>query len=201
MARSGTHDFVGFVDSHKPVGEGWCGGEVLGPVEGVARVASERDVRGWVIAIGDNETRRRCVTAIRGQIPNAIFVTIVHPFADVAADAGIGEGSVVLAGVIIGTGARIGAHCILNSGAQLDHECVMGDFSSLAPKVATGGNVNIGAGTAVCIGASIGHGVTIGDDVVIGAGAVVLNDIPDSSLAYGVPARVIRKRQAGEQYL
>lgn len=36
-------------------------------------------------------------------------------------------------------------------------------------------------------------GVTIGDRCVIGAGAVVVNDIPDDSLAVGNPAKVIRK--------
>ena len=35
-------------------------------------------------------------------------------------------------------------------------------------------------------------GVTIGSNVVIGAGAVVSHDIPDNSVAVGVPARVIK---------
>ena len=35
-------------------------------------------------------------------------------------------------------------------------------------------------------------GVTIGDDVVIGAGSVVTGDIPENSVAAGVPARVLR---------
>ena len=35
-------------------------------------------------------------------------------------------------------------------------------------------------------------GVAIGDDVVIGAGSVVNKSIPSNSIAYGVPARVIR---------
>lgn len=36
-------------------------------------------------------------------------------------------------------------------------------------------------------------GVRIGNNVVVGAGAVVTKDIPDNSLALGVPARVVRK--------
>lgn len=40
-------------------------------------------------------------------------------------------------------------------------------------------------------------GVTIGNNVVIGAGAIVSKDIPDNSLAVGVPAKVIK---TAEQY-
>lgn len=36
-------------------------------------------------------------------------------------------------------------------------------------------------------------GVKIGNNVVIGAGAVVTKDIPDNSLALGVPAEVVRE--------
>ena len=41
-------------------------------------------------------------------------------------------------------------------------------------------------------------GVTIGDNVVIGAGAIVTHDIPDNSVAVGVPARVI---ETADEYL
>ena len=35
-------------------------------------------------------------------------------------------------------------------------------------------------------------GVNIGNKVIIGAGAIVTKDIPDNSVAVGVPARVIK---------
>ena len=52
--------------------------------------------------------------------------------------------------------------------------------------IVVGDNVYIGNNTIVL------PGVTIGNDVVIGAGAIVTRDIPDNSVAVGVPAKVIK---------
>jgi acetyltransferase-like isoleucine patch superfamily enzyme len=53
-----------------------------------------------------------------------------------------------------------------------------------------GDNVWLGAGALVM------DGVRIGDDVVVGAGAVVTADLPPGSVAVGVPAKVVRTREA-----
>ena len=53
-------------------------------------------------------------------------------------------------------------------------------------------NVIIKDGAHIGIGAILMPGVTIGKGAVIGAGAVVTKDIPDYSVAIGVPARVIK---------
>jgi acetyltransferase-like isoleucine patch superfamily enzyme len=37
-------------------------------------------------------------------------------------------------------------------------------------------------------------GVKIGDGAIIGAGSIVTKDIPDSAIAVGVPAKVIKNR-------
>jgi len=54
------------------------------------------------------------------------------------------------------------------------------------------------AAVKICDGAWIGHGaiicpgVTIGKNAVVGANSVVRHDVPDYSVAAGVPARIIR---------
>ncbi|MCR5027540.1 MAG: sugar O-acetyltransferase [Methanobrevibacter sp.] len=58
---------------------------------------------------------------------------------------------------------------------------------AVASEVKIGNDVWIGANVCVL------PGVTIGDNVIIGAGAVVNKDIPDNSIAVGVPAKVIKK--------
>lgn len=55
--------------------------------------------------------------------------------------------------------------------------------------------VVIGAGADVGTNATVLPGVRVGAHSIIGAGAVVNQDIPDYSIAAGVPARVIRSRK------
>ncbi|MDR6199292.1 acetyltransferase-like isoleucine patch superfamily enzyme [Microbacterium sp. SORGH_AS428] len=52
--------------------------------------------------------------------------------------------------------------------------------------ITVGSNVYLGYGTIIL------PGVTIGDNVIVGAGSVVTKDIPENSVAAGVPARVIK---------
>lgn len=55
--------------------------------------------------------------------------------------------------------------------------------------VTIGRNVWIGGSVIIL------PGVTIGDNVVIGAGSVVTKDIPDNTIAYGNPCRVVRENK------
>jgi bifunctional UDP-N-acetylglucosamine pyrophosphorylase/glucosamine-1-phosphate N-acetyltransferase len=93
----------------------------------------------------------------------------------------------------------------LGAGTKMGHFSYVGDAS-------VGEDVNIGAGTITCnFGrdgkkqrTEIGEGAFIGSDTMLvaplrvgqgavtGAGSVVTKDIPERSVAAGVPARVIR---------
>jgi bifunctional UDP-N-acetylglucosamine pyrophosphorylase/glucosamine-1-phosphate N-acetyltransferase len=93
----------------------------------------------------------------------------------------------------------------LGPGTKMGHFSYIGD-ATIGPEV------NIGAGTITCNfdgqkknPTEIGAGAFIGSDTMLvaplkigegartGAGAVVTKDVPDYTLAVGVPARSIRK--------
>jgi len=86
-------------------------------------------------------------------------------------------------GIVISGFARFGDDCRIRNGvvvglARMDDAC--------APAI--GNNVDIGAGAKV-----LGR-IRVGNDVLIGANAVVTRDVPDGSIAVGVPA-VIKPRR------
>lgn len=92
--------------------------------------------------------------------------------------------------ISLGDKVRISANVLFithDGGCWVVRNC---DFSyknvDLISQIKVGNNVHIG------MGAIIMPGVHIGNNVIIGCGAIVTGDIPDNSVAAGVPCRVIR---------
>lgn len=197
----GRYRVAGLIDRFREIGAQTLGYAILGREEDLPRLVAELSLAAVIVAIGDNFTRSQVVAQIGRLCPGLAFVSAVHPRANVARDVRIGEGTVVMAGATINPCCVIADHCILNSNTSLDHDSTMASFSSLAPGVSTGGNVTIGAFSAICIGATIVAGLRIGEHCVVGAGATVLADIGPYQVAYGTPARVVRERKPGDQYL
>lgn len=65
-------------------------------------------------------------------------------------------------------------------------------FRQFVPDLEITKPIKIGSDVYIGNNVLILPGVTIGNKVVIGAGAVVAKDIPDNSVAVGVPAKVIK---------
>jgi sugar O-acyltransferase (sialic acid O-acetyltransferase NeuD family) len=201
IEQEGAYEVTGIVDTTLEKGQSYAGLPILGSDAELKEIAKEQGIKKGIVAIGDNFIRKKVTTSILASIPEFEFVSAVHPSVILGKHVSIGKGSVLMAGVIVNNDSRIGAHCFLATKASLDHDSQMGDYASLSPGVTTGGNVTIGAVTAIGIGANILHGMTIGAHTVIGSGALVLEPIPPKCIAFGVPARVIRKREEGEPYL
>lgn len=81
-------------------------------------------------------------------------------------------------GVVIGKNVQIGSHCSLYSISTIDNKK---------------GKIIIKENAKICTHSTIMPGVTIGKNSIVGAYSFVKENVPDDTLVYGVPAKIIRK--------
>jgi UDP-N-acetylbacillosamine N-acetyltransferase len=184
-------EILGFLDDLHPQrhGQFFCGAQILGGAENLNQLDPKSD--RVIVAIGNCNTRLALAARIRRE--GLDLATAVHPRATVAQGVTIGPGSVVAAGAVVNPGVTLGENVIINTCASVDHHCRIGDGCHIAPGAHLAGNVRTGRAVWIGLGALIVQERSIGDESVIGAGAVVLKDIPGGVVAYGVPAKIVRK--------
>ena len=191
VQTQGVCDIAGFIDDVDPAHKGspFMGSSVLGGREQFPRLL-QTGVDKAIVAIGDCAIRIRLADDLRQA--GFSLVTAIHPSATIAPDVMIGAGSVVSAGAVLNPGARVGENAIINTSSSVDHDAVVEDGAHVSPGARLAGGVVVGRGSWIGMGACVKEGVKIGRNVVVGAGAVVLDDLPDRVLAWGVPARVVK---------
>jgi acetyltransferase-like isoleucine patch superfamily enzyme len=111
----------------------------------------------------------------------------------------------------LGDGANIGFNCEVFSASRVTigasvlmaaYSYVIGgdhDFSDPTAAVLaqsrTSAGVDVGAGAWLGAGTKILDGVRVGEHAIVGAAAVVRDDVPAHTVAVGIPARVISRRE------
>lgn len=171
-----------YIDDHAK-GE-IMGFPIIGTCEDIERLNDENT--DFIIGIGNNDVRKKVA-----ETHDLNWVSIVHPSAQIAFNAEIGKGTVVMANAVVNVGATIGEHCIINTGAIVEHDNMIENYVHISPNVALGGTVRIGSLTHVGIGATVKNNIDICSDCTIGAGAVVVKNIKEPGTYVGAP---IRKR-------
>jgi UDP-perosamine 4-acetyltransferase len=144
-------------------------------------------------AIGSNTLRARL-----GQYALDLgyqYVNAISPTAMISPSVNMGLGVAVMAGVVINADSQICDLAIINTGAVIDHDCYVGFASHCGPRSALAGCVRICEQSFLGVGAVVIPEVKIGKNTVIGAGATVIDNIPDSVLAVGIPAKVIKVKE------
>lgn len=121
------------------------------------------------------------------------FETIIHPSAVIGGDVEIGKGCIICPGVVLTTEVSIGDHTIINANSTISHNCNIGEYVTICPGTNIAGNVTIKDSCWIGIGSVILQNISIGEASFIGAGTVVTNEIKDKTLAFGIPARAIKK--------
>jgi len=104
----------------------------------------------------------------------------------------LGIGCNIMQKVVITNDVIIGKGVLVNQLSSVGHDSIIGDFVEICPSVSVSGNCYIGENSFLGTNSVILPKVKIGNNVTIGAGAVVTKDIPDNSLAVGIPAKILK---------
>lgn len=186
----------------------WGGARVYGGPEGLvafgdwAQLGPVIEANRDAIAYLDIESDRRnsAVPLLDAKGLNAR----IEPGAIIREHVEIGDGAVIMMGAILNIGAVVGAGTMIDMGAVLGGRatvgarCHIGAGAVLAGVVEPASAVPVVVEDGVMIGANavVLEGVRIGENAVVAAGAVCVEDVPAGAVAAGVPARVIKTRDA-----
>jgi sugar O-acyltransferase (sialic acid O-acetyltransferase NeuD family) len=179
------HPVIGLVDDHdidlrrfrdRGVGQ-------IGTIEDLSRI----DATHYLIAKGWPLARRDLLR--HAEASGLQPATLIHPRAYLPSGVSVGEGTVVLAGVVISELASIGRHAYISHGVLLGHDCIVEDFVSVMPGASVSGDTVLRQACVVGSNATVLQGKTVGFEATVGAGSVVLKDVPDGVTAVGVPAK------------
>ena len=185
IARLNGYSNIVFLDDDDSVKE--CSGfPVIGKTSEAGTLDGDK-----IVAIGNPDIRER----IQKDISTII---LLHPDAVIGNNVSIGEGTVVMAGVVINPDTKIGKGCIINTASSVDHDCMIEDY------------VHVAVGAHICVGVRIGRKTWIGAGVIvnnyhnvcgeclIGSGAVVVKDIKEAGTYVGTPATKMERTKSKE---
>lgn len=165
----------------------------------------ENTVIGKSCSIGPNSIIRNSRIGNHCQVLSSVLEgATLEDDVDIGPYGHLREGAYLAQGVHMGNFGEV-KNSYLGPGTKMGHFSYLGDTT-------TGENVNFGAGAITCNydgekknRTEIGSDVFIGSDTMLvapvhvadgartGAGSVITKDVPEDSLAVGMPARVIRK--------
>ena len=120
------------------------------------------------------------------------YINIVDPSVTMARSVRLNHGISIGPATVVAPFAELGNLVSSNRKVSIGHHTSIGAFSSVNPGVNIAGRCVIGEGVTIGMGANIVDGIHIGDHSVIGAGSLVTENIPPNTLAYGVPAKIIK---------
>lgn len=124
---------------------------------------------------------------------------VVREECEIGDDVAVWSGSVVDYGCRIGSGVKIHTNCYVAQYSEIEDGAFLAPGVSFANDVYPGDPLSaelmlgpvIGAGAQLGVNVTVLPMVRIGAGCLVGSGSVVTGDLPDGSLAYGSPARVV----------
>lgn len=150
---------------------------------------AERD--RFVLAIGAMPARRRIMQTLAAK--GAQFLTLQHPLAFVAPTAELAPGVLIYPFACVSNNARLEQGVKLNYYASVGHDTRLGRYCLLAPYATVNGFGVLEDEVYLSTHATVAPQVRVGRRAKLSANSSAMRDIPSDHLAFGVPARSVRR--------
>ena len=184
IEQQGRYKIAGLIESVDSRGLEFMGFPILGTDNDIE---SLRQVYKYaLVSVGQIKsaaTRIRLYDMLKSfdyQLPQ-----IVSPLAYLSRYSQIGEGTIIMHGVVINVKAVIGNNCIINSQSLIEHDARVGDHCHIATRAVLNGAVDVHEGAFVGSGAVLKQGIEIGKNSVVGMGSIVKKDIKSMQTIIG----------------
>ena len=176
IEQEGKYRVVGLVGKNEEVGKIIHGHEVLSDELQLQKLAKRIPLA--LIAIGQIRSANLRIRLFeKAKLAGFLLPPIKSPLSYVSSEAKIGNGTIIMHGVIINAGVSIGQNCIINSKALIEHNSRISDNCHVSTGVLINGEVSVSSGSFIGSGSVIREGVTIGENSFIGMGSVIQGNL------------------------
>ena len=163
------HGLVGLKDE---VGKKISGYDVIATQDELVNLS--KDFRYAFIAIGQIKNVKLRIDLYESVLNTGFKIpSIISPQSFISRTVQIGEGTIIMNGVILNSGVRIGNNCIINSKALIEHGTQISDHCHISTGAILNGDCVVESKSFVGSGAIVKHGVTIKTSSFVNMGQIV----------------------------
>jgi sugar O-acyltransferase (sialic acid O-acetyltransferase NeuD family) len=145
------------------------------------------------VGIGEPAIRKRVFGELeRDGIETA---SLIYPDIHIPDTTTVGKGVTIQMGVFVSCNVTIEDYVIIQPHANIAHDDVLKKGSTVSAFCNLGGNVTVGEYAYLGLSACVKQGLSVGGDAIVGMGAVVCESVPDGVVAFGNPARIVKKNE------
>ena len=163
------HGLVGLKDE---VGKKISGYDVIATQDELVDLS--KDFRYAFIAIGQIKNVKLRIDLYESVLNTGFKIpSIISPQSFISRTVQIGEGTIIMNGVILNSGVRIGNNCIINSKALIEHGTQVADHCHISTGAILNGDCVVESKSFVGSGAVVKHGITIKTSSFVNMGQIV----------------------------
>ncbi len=178
----------GIIDAPEKLGQTIMGYPIIDSDNNLNKIVSK--YKNFLITIGfikSAELRNKLFKEIKSL--GGKFPTITSPKAYVSKHSTIGEGTIVMHGVIINADSKIGNNCIINNLTLIEHDTTIGNNSHISTGARINGTCQVGENCFIGSGSIVNNGIKLTSNVIISSGSLVRKNISDCGLYSGNPIK------------